>query len=247
MKKRVKRVLIATGAVLGLLILLGAAYIAIFQSEINKMASVETQEVIEGVYAIQDTYVNLFLIKGDNGYIAVDAGNNAKHIRQELDRLNIEEQEVVAVFLTHTDVDHIAALSLFNNATIYISQAEEQMIDGRRSRFLFFKNTLDYEYELVEDGQTINISGLKVQGILTPGHTPGAMCYLVDDTYLFTGDTMSLNNGQADLFNDFFNMDSEVQRTSLERLADLSEVKYIFTAHYGFTENHAEAFANWTK
>jgi hypothetical protein len=31
-----------------------------------------------------------------------------------------------AVFLTHSDVDHIAACSLFENAVIYLSKAEEQ-------------------------------------------------------------------------------------------------------------------------
>ncbi|MFX0202011.1 MAG: MBL fold metallo-hydrolase [Candidatus Hodarchaeota archaeon] len=247
MNKLMKSVLMIIGVVLGLLVLAGVAYILVFQSETNKMTPLESQEIIEDVYVIQDSFVNMFLIKRDNHYIAFDAGNDADHIRQELDKLNIKEEEVAAVFLTHTDADHTAALSLFGNATIYISKAEEQMIDGRTPRFLFVHNTFEYEPELVEDGQIIDVSGLNVQGILTPGHTPGATVYLVDDKYLFVGDSMSLQDGKVDLFNDFFNMDSETQRASLKKLADLSGVEYIFTAHYGVTDDYAKAFSGWAE
>jgi glyoxylase-like metal-dependent hydrolase (beta-lactamase superfamily II) len=97
----------------------------------------------------------------------------------------------------------------------------------------------------VENGQVVTLSGLKVEGILTPGHTPGAMSYLINDKYLFTGDTMSLAEGKGDLFNDFFNMDSEQQRISLRRLATLSEVEYIFTAHYGVADDYGQVFGSW--
>lgn len=119
------------------------------------------------------------------------------------------------------------------------------MINGQTSRFLFLKNKLAYTYELLEDNQILDIAGLKVKGILTPGHTPGSMCYLVNDTWLFTGDSMSLVNGKVSEFNDLFNMDSETQRRSLRKLADLPAVKYIFTAHYGLTDDYQNAFGGW--
>lgn len=242
-----KRGLIIIGAILLVVVLAGVAYVGVFQYETGKMTPLESQEIIEDVYVIQDSFVNMFLIKRDDRYIAFDAGNDADHIRQELDRLNINEEEVTAVFLTHTDADHTAALSLFQNATIYISTAEEQMIDGRTPRFLFVHNAFEYRPELLEDGQIIDVSGLKVQGILTPGHTPGAMVYLVDDKYLFVGDTMSLQDGKVALFNDFFNMDSETQQASLKNLADLPGVEYVFTAHYGLTDDYTTAFAAWVE
>lgn len=252
MKKQIKIVLIISGAILGLLILLILLGAATIQPDLNKMASIETQEIIEDVYAVQDFTalgtVNLYLIKSNNQYIAIDAGNDADHIQQELDKLNINAQDIVAVFLTHTDADHTAAVNLFNKATFYMSRAEEQMIDGRTSRFLFSENTFDHDYELVEDGQTINILGLKIQGILTPGHTPGSMSYLIDDKYLFAGDAVSLDKGQVYLLNEsIYYMDAEAQRDSLERLANLSDVEYIFTGHHGFTTEHAKAFANWKR
>lgn len=245
MKKPVKRILIAFSVAIGLLLLLCGIFIVKIYSETGKMSPMETQKVIGEVYAIQDSFVNMFLIKSGGKYVAIDAGNNAEHIRQELNTLQIDPQNVVAVFLTHSDSDHRAALSLFHNAVIYLSKAEEQMINGQTSRIFFVKNRLKYEYELLEDNQILDISGLKIRGILTPGHSPGSMCYLVNDTYLFTGDSMSLKDGKVNEFNHFFNMDSETQRISLRELADLPGVKYIFTAHYGFTDNYQNAFGNF--
>jgi len=254
MKKTVKRILI--GLSIGLLILLLVVSMfniksetdkIKFNSETDKMTPLETQEIVEGVYSIKDSYVNLFLIKSGDKYIAIDAGNNLESVKQEMEKLNVDHQKVVAVFLTHSHADHVGALELFKNATIYISREEEQMINRQTSRFSIFKNKLNYDYELVEDNQIINISDLKIKGILTPGHTPGSMCYLINDKYLFTGDTMSLKSGNVDVFNDFFNMDTKTQRKSLKKLTGFPEVKYIFTAHYGFTDNYKKALKNWNE
>jgi tRNA(Ile)-lysidine synthase TilS/MesJ len=38
------------------------------------------------------------------------------------------------------------------------------------------------------------------------------------------------------------NMDSSVQRQSLERLAKLEGIRYVFTAHHGYTDSFAAAF-----
>jgi len=178
-------------------------------------------------------------------YIAFDAGNDAKQVRQELARIKIDPKTVAAVFLTHSDPDHVAACTLFSNAKIYLPKAEEPMVNRQISRFLFMKNQLALPHELLDDNQIINISGLKIKGISTPGHTPGSMSFLVNETHLFTGDTMGIKDGEVTPFNDLFNMDSQRQRKSITRLAALPGVEYIFTAHYGFIESPETAFRNW--
>ncbi len=245
MTKIMKRSLISLGAVFGILLFLGGVVLVKFYLESRKLSPLETREIAAGVYAVKDTYVNLFLIKTNDAYIAIDAGINEKHVQEALERLKIDPKKVAAVFLTHSDSDHIGACRLFPNAVIYLSKAEEQMINGQMPRFLFMKNKLTVPHELLESNQVLNVSGLSIKGISTPGHTPGSMCFLVNDTYLFTGDTMGLKNGEVTGFNDFFNMDSQRQRKSLDQLADLSGVTSVFTAHYGFTDSHEIAFRNW--
>lgn len=246
MKKKIKAILWVAGIAIVLLIVIGAAVLTRFFAETGKMKALETAAIMGDIYAVKDGYANFFLVKGTDGYIAVDAGDHPEHITRELQRLKIDGDQVKGVFLTHTDRDHIAALGLFGKAKVYISRDEEQMINGKTPRFFsLFKNSLPVGYELVDDGRTVDIAGVKIKGILTPGHTPGSMCYLVNDKFLFTGDSMSLKDGRAGLFNDLFNMDSELQRKSLYKLKNIPEVKIVFTTHYGLTDDPKRAFENW--
>ena len=147
--------------------------------------------------------------------------------------------------MTHSDADHVAAVKDFNNATVYLPELEVQMIDGSTSRFLFFKNSLDVDYEILQNGQKFTFDNLNIECISTPGHTPGSMSFLVNGNYLFVGDSLSLVDGKVGLFNDFFNMDSESQAVSLNQLAKLRGITHIFSAHYGFAETNSATFSDF--
>ena len=247
MKRVVKRSWVGLGTLLGIIALLGGAVLVKVYLETRQLSALESREIVDGVYGVKDSYVNLFLFKTKDGYIAIDAGNNKKQVQQELTRMGIDPKKVSAVFLTHSDPDHIGGCSLFKNAVIYLSKAEEQMVNGQTHRFLFMRNKLGLSHELLENNQILTISGVRIKAILTPGHTPGSMSFLINDTYLFTGDSMGLKNGKVTGFNDIFNMDSQLQRRSITQLAELPGVKYVFTAHHGFVDSHETAFKNWTE
>jgi len=87
MKKSGKRIVIVCVVIIVLILLLCSLFVVRIYTDIRKMSSLETQQVIDQVYAVQDTFVNLFLIKSGDTYIAVDAGNNVEHVRQELEKL----------------------------------------------------------------------------------------------------------------------------------------------------------------
>jgi len=110
---------------------------------------------------------------------------------------------------------------------------------------LLIKNTLPAGYSLLADNQDIKVAGTKVYCVLTPGHTPGSMSYVVNDEYLFSGDTLSLENGEVQVFNKFFNMDTNVEKSSIIKLSKLINIRYIFTAHYGYADNYQASFARW--
>ena len=102
-------------------------------------------------------------------------------------------------------------------------------------------------YRLLEDGETQNIGGIDVKAFLVPGHTLGHLAYLVDGELLFTGDAIALNQQGGWCFFDTFNFDSAMNMRSLARLRDrlgVSRIRYVFTAHNGFTDQAAAAFAH---
>lgn len=242
MKKPVKKVVVSILSIAGLLVLMVLSYLAMFYLETRKMTPAETMKAAGDVYCVRDGFVNFFLVKKGDAYAVFDAGNDGAVISGELKKLGVDPRMVTAVFLTHTDSDHRAAAALFPNAAVFISREEEQMVNGKKNRAFVFKNRLEPGYRTLADGETVTVSGIPVRGILTPGHTPGSMCYVAEDRYLFTGDAMSLKDGKAGPFPDLFNMDSPRALQSQKRLTELTGVKYIFTAHHGFTGDAAGAF-----
>jgi glyoxylase-like metal-dependent hydrolase (beta-lactamase superfamily II) len=244
-----KKALIIFGSVIAVLILFAAGYFVVMKHEMKKMHTVETGQVTDHIYAIKDSFVDAYLIGSPDGdYIMIDAGNDTETIKAALSGLNIDPAKVRAIFLTHTDRDHVAAIPLFTNAEVFLSRQEEQMINGETSRFFVFGNKISRkDYQLLDDGQVIDLPGITIKGILSPGHTPGAMCYLVNQKYLFTGDVLSLKNGKVDEFSKFINMDTKTDRKSIDRLSHLKGVEYIFTAHHGVSNDFEAAFKDWGK
>ena len=148
MRKSSKKLLLTAGAVVGILLLLIAALGIKFMAELRKMHPLETKEITSGIYGLNDGTVNMYLMKDAGGFIAFDAGNDLKKIKLEMKKLDIDPEKVTAVFLTHSDWDHVAAVALFKNAIIYLPREEEQMINGGTARFYVTKNQIDFKISL---------------------------------------------------------------------------------------------------
>lgn len=242
MKKTTKRFLTVGGIIFSILALCIFGFILKMKSEMKEMDVIVTKEIVHDIFSINNSYVNMFLVRDSDFYVAIDAGNDIEVVERELKMLNINPDKVTVVMLTHTDGDHTAALKLFKNAKIYLARQEEQMINGTTSKFLFIGNKLDdIDYNLLDDQQIINIGKLRIQGILTPGHTPGSMCYLMNDKYLFVGDAFGLKNGKLSKPNDFFSMDMKNGIKSMAKINHLPKVEYIMTAHNGYSDNYKYA------
>ena len=248
MKKTVKKVFLGIGIVISIIVLLCVGFFLKMKSELKDTNPTETKHIVDNIFSIKDEFVNLYLIKDNSQYIAIDAGNDSEVILSELKKLNINPENIKAVLLTHTDGDHVAGLKLFKNADIYLSKQEEQMINGKKTRALIFKNKIDSKkYSCIDDLQTFTIGNIKIKGLLTPGHTSGSMCYLINEKYLFTGDLLGLKNGKIDKFIDFFNMDSETDAKSISKITRIPDVDYIFTAHNGYSNDYKNAVKDWNK
>lgn len=215
------KILLSVAAVL---VIAGVGFFIKMKYEQSKMQPLNTQEIIPGIFVIKNDFVNFFLIKDGDKYIAIDAGLNSSKAQEELQSIGVSNDDVVAVFLTHTHSDHTGALSLFDNAVVYVGK------DGIPGNF-------KVAYEALSDGENVDVLNTSIQCISTPGHTNGSVCYLIDGKYLFVGDTLSLQNNKVGLFNSFYNRSDEVQATSIQKLAALSDIQYVFSAHYGFTDN----------
>jgi hydroxyacylglutathione hydrolase len=189
----------------------------------------------------------MFLYTDGRGWIAIDCGYSAKGISGELEKLALDPAAVSHLFLTHTDRDHAGGMALFPQAKVFLSAAEEQMIDGRTVRLLgLYRNArIERPYTLLQDGNLVTAGGIRIRAVAAPGHTPGSMSFLVDDRVLFTGDALRLENGRADTFYAPLTMDVETDRESIRKLAVLQGIQLLCTAHTGCTWEAEESLKRW--
>ena len=99
------------------------------------------------------------------------------------------------ILVTHGHPDHINGLEALleaTNATVYLHSDEvEYMHEVARSFGMSteFMTRRSGNVRTVADGEKICVGKLTVQCLHTPGHSPGSLCFLVENC-LFSGDTL---------------------------------------------------------
>jgi glyoxylase-like metal-dependent hydrolase (beta-lactamase superfamily II)/rhodanese-related sulfurtransferase len=92
-----------------------------------------------------------------------------------------------------------------------------------------------FPYQSLEDGARLALgaSVVEIIALHTPGHTPGSTSLLVNDQYLFTGDTLFVSSiGRPDLGDKAEEWAQLLYRTLCDRIARLSDAVLILPAHY---------------
>jgi glyoxylase-like metal-dependent hydrolase (beta-lactamase superfamily II) len=233
MKKSIKRLLLILTAVL--IVLLGIGIFNVLP--LLTMSPAKTGAVPgTNIYAIRNMANAVYFIQTDTGCIMVDAGSSAKDIQTAMTENNIPLESIKWILLTHSDYDHVAALPLFPHATIYMSEDEIPLINGTLKRNASGGNSLPVDIDRIDflmDGQELFLDNITIKTIKTPGHTIGSAVYLVDDTYLFTGDAFKYHDGKAGVHP--FSMDAETSKQTIEALAGtITNSALVLTAHYGY-------------
>jgi len=242
MNKILKRVLIITAIIIGVSALIGGGVFLKIKSAQSTLIPLETGKVADDIFVVGDGYANMFIIQDSTQYIVIDCGAFPEIVTEQMKKLGIDPNDVTAVFLTHSDADHVGVLDLFDKAKLYMSKEEEQMINGKKSRLFWMKNSISRtDYILLEDRETVQTGNLKIEGMLAPGHTTGMMAYLVNDKYLFSGDILSLKDGKIAPIPAIYNMDTKQAVKSMEIIRHIPTAEYIFTAHWGYTDDYKRA------
>ena len=211
------------------------------------------------VSCIREYVANIYFYTKDGHTIMIDAGYNYDRLAEKMQWLHINPKEIKEILVTHQDTDHVGAIEqgsdeLFSDATIYIGKVENEYLEGHKHRKVFWGLTtlpqvvIDNQKVLIEDGQVFYIGNIKVEAILVPGHTWGHLVYLIDDAYLFTGDTIWFGADGGYAFLNTLAEDRKLQCQSLQRLKEILAKRNlqlkIITGHTGWTDDFTFAFAH---
>ena len=213
----------------------------------------------KNVACVREWVANIFFYCKDHAVIMIDAGYNYDRLAEKMDWLGIDPQSVQHILITHQDTDHVGAVEadspgLFQNAALYIGEVENRYLTGEVRRKVIYhlyklpQVTINNKKVLLQDGEVINIDGIKIECFLVPGHTWGHMVYLVDDRYLFTGDTIWFGADGGYSFISALAEDNELAVRSLtaleEKLRGRDLHPLFITGHTGWTDNMDFAFAH---
>ena len=216
----------------------------------------------EHVACVREWIANIFFYTKNGRTVMIDAGYNYDRLREKMGWLDIDPASIQHILITHQDTDHVGALErdsegLFRNAAIYLSEIENRYLTGEARRRVIhglYKLPLfktDNERVLLKDGQILDIDGIKIECILCPGHTWGHMVYLIDDAYLFTGDTIWFGADGGYSFLSNLAEDNKLAVRSLAALEMLLRSRKgpikIITGHTGWTDDLDAAFWHRTE
>lgn len=138
-----------------------------------------------------------------------------------------------AVLLTHAHFDHCgeAALLQRDGAKIYLHKADVPLIKGDGNLGAAMGQPfIPFEPDVVfKDGDKFEICSHLIEVVHTPGHTPGGVCFIVDDEIIFSGDTLfKLCVGRTD----FPGGDGkELRRSIRDRLFTLGKNYKVYPGH----------------
>ncbi|HEX7033390.1 MAG TPA: MBL fold metallo-hydrolase [Nitrososphaera sp.] len=87
---------------------------------------------------------------------------------------------------THTHFDHVLG--------------NDQVVAVTGARIVQHKNSQLEKHVAVSDGDKIEIGGIELRVLHTPGHSKDSICLILDGQLVFTGDTLFVGNcGRTDL------------------------------------------------
>jgi hydroxyacylglutathione hydrolase len=141
------------------------------------------------------------------------------------------QRDIVAVFETHVQADHVSGLPALVAAT-------------GATAYLPVGSGVAFPHEELGDGDEVALGNTVVRAIATPGHAPAHNAYVVADLrrgsdepwLVFTGDSLLVGDvGRPDLHasGDLAPEDlARLQHASLARLLDLPESVVVYPSHY---------------
>lgn len=147
--------------------------------------------------------VNTYIVSDNGNAVIFDAGGNEEEIEAYLSDNGLNP---VALVNTHGHFDHIGAIHplMEKYGLPFYMHKDDEFLLGQGKKVMQMYGFGDMETPVItnqlEHGQKLDLSGITMDVIHTPGHTPGGCCFYIDGLKsVITGDTLFLESvGRTD-------------------------------------------------
>jgi hydroxyacylglutathione hydrolase len=112
-----------------------------------------------------------------------------------------DEVEITHALVTHTHPDHVGGRfggMEIEGVTELLGKCKAKIV-VHKAEAEFLKGLSASDIVKTESGDRIDVGGVEIQLLHTPGHTPGSQCFLIDNR-IVSGDTLFIGScGRVDL------------------------------------------------
>jgi len=191
---------------------------------------------------------NCFIARRDGGdrAIVIDPGDEPARLLGVIEELGVT---VDAILLTHTHFDHVGAVAPLAKATgaeVWCPELEVPVLADIMA-FVPWPGFGPFEsYDAdhtVKGGERLDLAGLSIDVLFTPGHSPGHVTYSVaDEQALFSGDVLFQGSiGRTDLPGGDM---GTLMRSIAGLLEQFPDDTTVYPGHMGITTLGAERATN---
>lgn len=170
---------------------------------------------------------NCYLLSHSGSTALIDPGDGSEQTLATVTHLLTDNGLTLRyLLLTHGHFDHVGGLSAlartWPDAQVCLHKADFPGPDRE-----LFPLSAPAGARLLAEGDVLDLSGLSIRVLHTPGHSSGSLCFLAGDA-LFTGDTLfRFSVGRTDLPGG----DPTELKRSLGRLAALDGALRVYPGH----------------
>jgi glyoxylase-like metal-dependent hydrolase (beta-lactamase superfamily II) len=198
-------------------------------------------------YVVGPVQTNCYFVINDETKEAliIDPGANAAQLAE---RAKSEGINPVAILLTHGHFDHATGageLAKEFGIKIYAYEGERDTLSSaeKNASWMVGESLVFYADEFLSDEQEIDLAGIHIRVLFTPGHTEGGCCYYLPyEEVLFSGDTLFCTSvGRSDLPG---GSTSALIRSVKEKLMVLPERTTVYPGHGEVTTIENERMYN---
>jgi hydroxyacylglutathione hydrolase len=177
--------------------------------------------------------------------ICVDPGDEVDEIRALARDMGVR---ITKIACSHAHLDHIMAvrpLKEETGATFLLHEADlalaEHLPESALNMLQRYEPKPPHPDHFLADGDDVEITGISLRAIHTPGHTQGSIC-LFGGGMLFSGDTLFRGSiGRTDLPGGSF---PQIMESITTRLLDLPDETIVLPGHMQQTTIGAERATN---
>ena len=172
-------------------------------------------------------HTNCYFIINNSNAIVIDPADDYMKI---LEYATMRKLTISAILVTHGHFDHVGACKNLQelNIPVFMNEFDSTVINETPQFYYLHKQKVFKPNYYIKNNQTLNLIGLNIKVLNTPGHSHGSVSFKIQNN-LFCGDLI-FESGQFGRF-DLYSGSIVELKDSIKKIGGLSDKTVVYPGH----------------